>query len=130
MEKCYCHFLVSTGCLLTTFFTFSYPFSEKNGKNHWHFTKLASFMPFTNTYKCFIVQYVLVYTNSFQFDCENKQFWMCRSRSNLFLESTSTKRWGQSILLKETKEAFNGVWAHATLQVSIALHTAFKFSFE
>jgi len=31
---------------------------------------------------------MLVYTNLFEFDC------LCNSRSNPFLETTSTKQWG------------------------------------
>ena len=34
----------------------------------------------------------LVYTNLFQFDCETSNFCLCKSRSNLFLEPTSTKQ--------------------------------------
>ena len=44
----------------------------------------------------------IYYTNLFKFDCETSIFGLCKSRSNPFLETTSTKQWEQSFLLKET----------------------------
>ena len=43
----------------------------------------------------------------------NKQFCLCNSRSNPFLEQTIIKQWLASFLLKETTVAFDGIRTHA-----------------
>ena len=53
---------------------------------------------------------------------------LCKSRSNPFLEPTSTKQWEKSFLLKETAGAFDGArthdWQVSTNHKSDAIPTA------
>ena len=88
--------LVCSGIQFTGYFL-----SQNNNKKNRLMQKNASSYVLMFISKA---SYISLYL--FILDCEKSNFCLGKSRSNPFLEPTSTKSWGLSFLLKETTQAF------------------------